>query len=221
MNTSFPRTLSLLRKEKGLSQKNVAVQLKVSQALLSHYENGIREPGLNFVLDAADFYGVSVDFLLGRTMSRDGTAIHIDQVHDAAGDKDNILKSSAMSLFSKKILINSIAILFDILGRLDNRALVQSAYAYLSTAFYKIFRLLYTKHGLKSDAYFSVSSKGFSPVADANLKLAEMKFEAELEAMPPKAILSNDNMTRDYPLLMQSMMSLLLSTEKEINKLSK
>ena len=49
MNEDFARTLSLLRQEKGESQRKVAQALGVSQALLSHYENGIREPGLSFV----------------------------------------------------------------------------------------------------------------------------------------------------------------------------
>ena len=49
MATDFSRTLSLLRQEKGVSQRKAAAELGISQALLSHYENGIREPGLAFV----------------------------------------------------------------------------------------------------------------------------------------------------------------------------
>lgn len=67
MNSDFPRVLTLLRKERGFSQKSVAQQLQVSQALLSHYEKGIREPGLAFVVRAADFYRVPCDYLLGRS----------------------------------------------------------------------------------------------------------------------------------------------------------
>lgn len=65
MNTAFPRILTLLRKERGVSQKQVSTDLQVSQALLSHYEKGIRECGLDFVVRAADYYGVSCDYLLG------------------------------------------------------------------------------------------------------------------------------------------------------------
>ena len=49
INQSFSRILTLLRKEQGLSQKAAAQQLGVSQALLSHYENGKRECGLDFL----------------------------------------------------------------------------------------------------------------------------------------------------------------------------
>ena len=48
MQVRFAQTLSQLRHEKGVSQRQAAQALEVSQALLSHYENGIREPGLAF-----------------------------------------------------------------------------------------------------------------------------------------------------------------------------
>lgn len=72
MNKSFSGRLSELRKERGLSQKEAAVQLGVSQALLSHYEKGIRECGLDFVVKVSEFYGVTCDYLLGRSDSRMG-----------------------------------------------------------------------------------------------------------------------------------------------------
>ena len=67
MDRSFPEILSALRRERGLSQRSAAADLGISQALLSHYENGAREPGLGFVRRACDYYGVSADYLLGRS----------------------------------------------------------------------------------------------------------------------------------------------------------
>ena len=70
MNVMFSQALSQLRREKGISQRQAAQELGISQALLSHYENGVREPGLAFVAKACDYYQVSADFLLGRTPDR-------------------------------------------------------------------------------------------------------------------------------------------------------
>ncbi len=69
MNTmrSFQGTLSALRHEKNISQRMAAESLGISQALLSHYENGAREPGLDFVRRACDYYGVTADYLLCRS----------------------------------------------------------------------------------------------------------------------------------------------------------
>lgn len=70
MERNFSVVLSELRKERGLSQKEAAAKLGISQALLSHYEKGIRECGHSFLLKVADFYGVTCDYLLGRTIER-------------------------------------------------------------------------------------------------------------------------------------------------------
>ena len=69
---SFAQILSELRRTAGLSQRKAAADLNISQALLSHYENGAREPGLNFVCRVCDYYNVTADYLLGRSPSPDG-----------------------------------------------------------------------------------------------------------------------------------------------------
>lgn len=84
MERSFPIILCELRKEKGLSQKEAAAQLGVSQALLSHYEKGIRECSQSFLIKAAEFYEVSCDYLLGRTVAK------------------NVINTAAESIFDEK-----------------------------------------------------------------------------------------------------------------------
>ncbi len=56
----------------NITQKSAAESLGVSQALLSHYEKGIRECNLDFVKRAAAFYNVSADYLLGLSDSKHG-----------------------------------------------------------------------------------------------------------------------------------------------------
>lgn len=72
MSVEFSAKLSLLRKEKNISQRQASEELGISQALLSHYEKGIRECNLDFVKKAASYYGVTSDYLLGITESRKG-----------------------------------------------------------------------------------------------------------------------------------------------------
>ena len=67
MSVEFSAKISMLRKEKNITQKQAAADLQISQALLSHYEKGIRECSLDFVKRAARYYGVSADYLLGLT----------------------------------------------------------------------------------------------------------------------------------------------------------
>ena len=162
MVSDFSRSLSLLREEKGVSQRAAAKELGISQALLSHYENGVREPGLAFVVRACNYYNVSADFLLGRTLSRDGTTIlDAETLYDASNDKDNVLRGSVMATLSKKLLVNSIGILFDLLGKVGSKKAIRSAADYLSTAIYKLFRQLYEAPDTNSPDFFSVSTTRF------------------------------------------------------------
>ena len=101
MNEALGRSLALLRQEKGLSQRSVAKDLGISQALLSHYEKGAREPGLNFVARACRYYNVSADFLLGLSLSRDGTTIlDHESLPDVSEEKNMALKGSVMAMLT-------------------------------------------------------------------------------------------------------------------------
>jgi transcriptional regulator with XRE-family HTH domain len=71
-NSKFALNLSELRRERGISQKKAATDLGISQALLSHYEKGIRECGLDFVIRCSEYYSVTTDYLLGVSESRNG-----------------------------------------------------------------------------------------------------------------------------------------------------
>ena len=59
--------LKELRKSKGMSQLMLAFKLNTNQNTISRYENGEREPGLSDLIKIADFFNVSLDYLLERT----------------------------------------------------------------------------------------------------------------------------------------------------------
>ena len=59
-------SLKKIRKEKGVTQDQIAQYLNISRAAYTNIENGKRDPDTNTVLRLADYFGVSVDELLGR-----------------------------------------------------------------------------------------------------------------------------------------------------------
>lgn len=59
--------LKEIRKSKGVSQLKMAMDLNTSQNTISRYETGEREPGINELIKIADYFNVSVDYLLERT----------------------------------------------------------------------------------------------------------------------------------------------------------
>lgn len=59
--------LKKLRKEKGLTQISVQMKTGIEQALLSKFENCERIPPTDTLIRLADFYGVSMDYIMCRT----------------------------------------------------------------------------------------------------------------------------------------------------------
>ena len=63
----FSTRLKLLRKEKGFTQSDVARMVFIDKTAVSKWELGLNFPNQNIQTRLADLFGVSVDYLLGRT----------------------------------------------------------------------------------------------------------------------------------------------------------
>ena len=59
--------LKVLRKQKGITQISLQMQTGIEQALLSKFENGERTPPTETLMILADFYNVSMDYIMCRT----------------------------------------------------------------------------------------------------------------------------------------------------------
>ena len=217
MVTDFSRTLSLLRQEKGLSQRKAAAALGISQALLSHYENGIREPGLAFVTKVCNYYHVSADYLLGRTASRDGAMIEYDDLYDSSDEKGT-LRGSIMATLQKKLVVNTAGVVFDLLGKLGDRQAITAAGDYLSSALYQLLRQLYRRCGGNED-FFAVEPDAFDAgLVDADMALARTRYGKALAKIDILPSLTSDAITA-YPGLGQSVAQVVHNTDERCKKL--
>ena len=221
-NPDFSRTLSLLRQEKGISQRQASTALGISQALLSHYENGAREPGLVFVVKACDFYNVSADFLLGRTLSRDGTTIlDADTLYDVSDERDNVLRGSVLATLSKKLVVNSVGLLFDLLSKLGSKKAIRAAANYLSGAIYILFRHLHRVSGGGNTGFFNIPETWFlAGLPRADMLMNEAEFADALASVGKDArfpALDNDSMKADYPGTYQSLLQIVHTCGERLN----
>ena len=62
-----------IRTRKNLTQAEVASALGVSSVVYSRYETGSRQPSIDVLIQLADIFGVTVDYLLGRQDIEDST----------------------------------------------------------------------------------------------------------------------------------------------------
>jgi len=63
----FNERLSALRQDKDLTQDTLAKALHIDRKTLSNYETGYRTPSIYLVINIADYFNISTDYLLGRT----------------------------------------------------------------------------------------------------------------------------------------------------------
>ena len=65
-NAAFPQRLQTLREKQRLSRRTLAELRGLSKNMISLYERGEKAPSVDALIKLADYFGVSIDFLLGR-----------------------------------------------------------------------------------------------------------------------------------------------------------
>lgn len=229
MNSDFPRILTLLRKERGISQKEAAGQLNISQALLSHYEKGIRECGLDFVVRAADFYHVSCDYLLGRSPERTGATLSVEDLPEAeSSGKGNRMHGSILPTLNKKLIVNSLNVLFDLLQRVDCRELTASVSNFLMLAVYRMFRVVYSVNHKNEPSFFHVPKHLSSPKAIAAMVEEEAAAAALAEGFDGKKtistekrehlVITSETLSQEYPQHASSLLNLIRNSEHAMHQ---
>lgn len=183
--SKFSVILSQLRKERGISQKKAATDLGISQALLSHYEKGIRECGLDFVIRCSEYYGVTTDYLLGVSSSRNG----IDNTYLAEFDENGGRSVSSLSQATKYLLDVAAAATSDTQER-------NFIYDYYMLSVYRG-ALTLAKAGILPKELFKVDytiardlAQAAIAVQDAKFVLIEDRSRTGMEGSEPSALTS-------------------------------
>ncbi len=220
MNKDFPRIMKMLRRESGLRQKEAADKLGVAQALLSHYENGKRECGLDFLVAAADFYGVSVDFILGRTSSRNGTVVSSDTLRDSTVSESGTSDiAGAGTLLRKKLITNSLEIVFSLLLKAKNSKLASSVASYLMTAVYRAYRMVFSAGEDNDENCFAIPAETVADVCSAKLSLDDVKARSAAKDGSADEKITNIRIEQEFPRQSAAIFSVVTNVEKDLQKL--
>ncbi len=223
MNKDFPRLLTVLRKERGLSQKQVAADLKVTQALLSHYENGKRECGLDFLVNVADYYNVSTDFLLGRSHTSSGATITEEQLPESeAAEKYDGIPSGVPVFLYKKLITNTVEVIFSLLIKAKNSELSKAVSNFLILAAYRAYRMVYSAGGKNNEKAFSVPQAGADRLADAAMALQSVKANsaAASENSTADEPITTPRIEQQYPQQAAALQAVIKNSENLISKIN-
>ena len=214
MNSDFPRIITFLRKERGLSQKQVAQDLGISQALLSHYEKGIRECGLDFLVKTADYYEVSTDYLLGRTVQRKPASVSADDIPDS--DEIRHLQGNMINQVNRKLIMNTTTVIFDLLAQLGEKKLTNAVSNYLMCAEYQIFRTIYCADKTNTQTMFSIDRNRYQNLASASMIIDLEIIDALIEKNELSLALSPDIISSYFDKGASSLFNLIQFSERNI-----
>ncbi|MGN0686967.1 MAG: helix-turn-helix domain-containing protein [Oscillospiraceae bacterium] len=219
MNKDFPRIMTLLRKERKLSQKQVAADLEVTQALLSHYENGKRECGLDFLVRAADYYNVSVDYLLGRSpMSNGGNVTGEELPESTIAERYDGPISGAATHLQKKLLTNSIEIIYSLLLKAKNNELAKAIGSYLSLAVYRSYRMVYSADKNNDENTFSISAESVSGLTSAAMSVEDIKARSASSNGTEDERISTSRIEQEFPKQASALLNIVKTSEKNLAK---
>ena len=79
MGKTLNENIKTLRTQKGLNQVELAKELCVTKQFVSNWENDNVLPSIEMLVKIADYFGVTTDFLLGRTAKQE---INVDGLTD-------------------------------------------------------------------------------------------------------------------------------------------
>ena len=202
MNADFPRIITLIRKERKISQKQAAADLGISQALLSHYEKGIRECGLEFLSRIADYYHVSCDYLLGRSPSPQK---QVSSSSEISPDKNGI----------RKMIYDSEDIL---LSLCEENGATENAAGYINACIYKLLRINYNSNPENDMNAFRISSEESEFLSDCIIskECADLKKRCSKNTLK----ITVSELSKNFP-DSHSLLSLIKLNEEKIACLNK
>lgn len=193
----FAQRLALVRKKSGLSQKQAAEKLGISQGLLSHYERGIRECGLDFVLKVSKVFDVSCDYLLGSTEN----------------ERNEKLSKKPKLYLGRNNLQNAIDLLYSITARFGNPKIHLDINNLMYAQIYSDIRLLHSI--LTDDDMADIFSLPYNLALSRSEAMRTNSMENAIMKMieAEKISLSKADLKAQYPMNYNSIMSIIETVE--------
>jgi Predicted transcriptional regulators len=108
----FTEKLKILRLEEGLSQQELSLKLNIPRTTISSWELGRRSPDIKMLEILADFFKVSIDYLIGKTDTRNPVQVDkvLKSIHNMIKNDDeladylqNLANNKEMQVLSKQI----------------------------------------------------------------------------------------------------------------------
>ena len=173
----------------------------------------------------ADYYGVSCDYLLGRSPEPSGNLISAEEVPAPEQIGDNKMGSSVLATLNKKLIANSLNILFDLLAKSGNHELLKLVSDSLFLNVYALFRLIFSANEQNNAELFKLSKKLYTSLAPAAMLRDQAYIRLYLSEKDSvnsdKLAITTESLSKEYPLFASSLLNLVKNAELSLEELSK
>ena len=169
-----------------------------------------------FLVRAADYYGVTVDYILGRSYEKDGKKISLDDLPEDIQSKGNSGIHSMLPTLNKKLVNNSVSIIMDVLSDVNNKKLTTEISNYLDLAVYRIFRILYNSNDKNSQTVFGSDKEMYQLMTSVAMDKCLLEIFKSLPDNDEKLSLDFTDLKSKYPELSASLFNLLQNSENQI-----
>ena len=219
-----------LRTAAGMKQTELAELLHVGNTAISNYELELRALDPALIHQLCDIFHVSADYLLGRSAERNGMMLSAEDLPNPDKMKDNIYHGSVLPTMNKKLISNSLNVLYAKIGQCHSKALTTEVSAYLMMAVAKMFRLLYSAEPHNAASMFSIDPIRWRGCSDAVMRMSEANVEALLDGQdvnggegvkdPACLTMTTESLTREFPLYTPSLLNLVKTSETHVKGLT-
>ena len=140
--------------------------------------------------------------------------------------KENVFRAGVLPVLNKKLIANSLNILFDLLAKSGCKPLIHEVSSFLMLAVYRMFRLVYSANPRNQSALFTIPQAVAQQYASAAMEIScanaasisEGEPVAEMERIPKLEALSitTEGLGQSYPLFASSLLNLIQNSEAKI-----
>ena len=105
--------IKLLRKQKDMTQTELSSRLGIDRTTLTKYESGERKPDITQLYKIADFFGVSIEYITGRSDSIDISSISLDELLNPLNNNSVTFGEILLSAKDKENILNYIRLIIN------------------------------------------------------------------------------------------------------------
>ena len=153
------------------------------------------------------YYGVSCDYLLGRSAERSGQTITVEDPAEDSATAGSAWRGSVLPTMYKKLIANSLEILYDKLAHCRDKRVVTAVSDYLMLAVYAMFRQLYQAAPKNVASLFRISPARWPHAAEAAMAAEKGRLAAVLAGedeggpAPDPAVfaMTTETLAQEYP----------------------